>query len=109
MKYITLVLSLLFFAVYTQVSPPVWPNTFSEAFYETFVDSGKSSPSVNGILYYDATNNRSRYDRQTGEFDKFCGSLAPNVTTLCTNLVANGKLYIIFPNKNQCCECCDSA
>ncbi len=60
-------------------------------------------------MFYDAKNNRSRLDRVNGQHDAFCNALAPNVTTDCSNLVVAGKRYIWFPQKNQCCYCCDSA
>jgi hypothetical protein len=59
-------------------------------------------------MFYDATNNRSRFDRVNGQYNMFCNSLAPNQTTDCTDLVVGGKRYIWFPQKNQCCFCCDS-
>ena len=31
-----------------------------------------------------------------------------NVSTSCTQLVINDKRYIIYPQKKQCCFCCDS-
>jgi hypothetical protein len=60
------------------------------------------------MLYYDATHNRSRLDRANGAYDMFCGSLQPNLTTACVSLVTEGKRYIYFPNKKQCCICCDA-
>lgn len=92
----------------TDPEPPVWPSAFEESFDEIFTVDNKTEI-VNGMLYYDATNNRSRLDRASGAFDSFCGSLQPNVTTPCINLVNGGQRYIIFPNKKQCCICCDAA
>lgn len=59
-------------------------------------------------MFYDAKNNRERYDRTSGSHNLFCGSVLPNVTTPCTHLTVNNKRYIHFPNKKQCCFCCDS-
>lgn len=97
--------AILIFAL--ALDPPVWPGSFEEAFDEKFV-STNTTAEVNGILYYDGDNNRSRLDRINGELDKFCNSLAPNINTPCQNLVTEGKRYIIFPQKSQCCFCCDS-
>jgi hypothetical protein len=88
--------------------PPVWPDAFEEAFDEKFIQNNITFE-VNGIMYYDAANNRSRLDRFNGRYDMFCSSLVPNVTTPCTNLVVEGKRWIIFPQRSQCCFCCDSA
>lgn len=101
---ILLLLTLSVFAL----DPPVWPDSFEVAFDETFVVDSVSHH-VNGIMYYDAAHNRSRLDRFDGSYSKFCQSLAPNVSTPCTNLVVNGSRWIIFPQKSQCCFCCDSA
>lgn len=45
----------------------------------------------------------------TGRYDPTCSSILPNVTTRCQHLVVNNKRYIVFPEKNQCCFCCDSS
>jgi hypothetical protein len=64
------------------LDPPVWPDSFEEAFDEKFIE-GNNTYSVNGILYYDAKNNRSRLDRFNGRYDAFCNTILPNVTTPC--------------------------
>lgn len=38
----------------------------------------------------------------------FCGTVLPNVTTACTHLTVGGKRYIVYPQRKQCCYCCDS-
>jgi len=89
------------------VDPPVLPGSFQVAFDETFIQN-KTHYRVNGQLYYDATNNRERLDRTDGRYSAFCGSVLPNVTTACTHLTVDDNRYIIFPQKKQCCLCCDS-
>lgn len=59
-------------------------------------------------MYYDAKNNRERIDRTNGRYNLFCGGILPNVTTSCTHLVVQNKRWIIFPQRKQCCFCCDS-
>ena len=100
--FILLVLAL---AVWTAPPAPVWPDAFEQSFDEIFVDGNKTEI-VNGILYYDEANNRSRLDRADGRFDMFCSSLLPNVTTACVNLVRDSNRYIYFPAKKKCCMCC---
>lgn len=97
----------LLLVVALAVDPPVWPDSFEEAFDEKFVMSNFTAE-VNGILYYDAAHNRSRLDRFNGEYDKFCNSLS-TLRTPCQNLVVDEKRWIIFPQKSQCCFCCDSS
>jgi hypothetical protein len=88
------------------LDPPVWPDQFFEAFDERFVMTNFTAE-VNGIMYYDAAHNRSRLDRFNGEYDKFCQSLS-TLRTPCQNLVVDGKRWIVFPQKSQCCYCCGS-
>lgn len=104
---ISLVLALCL-AVSLQVDPPKLPSSFQMAFDESFVHNG-STVRVNGQWYYDATKNRERTDRANGRYSHFCGSILPNVTTPCTHYAVGGKRWIAFPQKKQCCMCCDAA
>ena len=38
-------------------------------------------------MFYDAINEKERVDRVNGQYDIFCGSVVPNYTTSCTQLV----------------------
>ncbi len=39
----------------------------------------------------------------------FCGGVLPNISTPCTHYTVQNKRYLAFPQKSQCCFCCDSA
>lgn len=88
--------------------PPVWSPSFYVAYDETFVKDGHSY-TFNGQFFYDAINGRQRADKITGRFDPTCSSILPNVTTRCQHLVVDQKRYIVFPDKSQCCICCDAS
>jgi hypothetical protein len=88
--------------------PPTWSPSFYVAFDETYVKDNKSF-TFNGQFYYDAVNKRQRADKINGHYDAVCGSVLPNVNTLCQHLVVNEKRYIVFPEKSQCCVCCDAS
>lgn len=90
----------------TQVDPPTWPDHFTQVFVESY---GNSAARISGSHYYDATRNMSRVDRTDGKFEGICGSNQPNISTYCTQLVRDGKRYVIFPEKRICCLCCDAA
>jgi hypothetical protein len=62
-----------------------------------------------GAVYYDPKNNRERVDRDNGVRDAFCGSILPNVSTPCHHVAVNNKRWIYFPQRAQCCFCCDAA
>jgi hypothetical protein len=104
---ILILTALCLFNIYC-VDPPVLPGSFQITFDETFIQN-TTHYRVNGQLYYDATNNRERVDRTDGRYSKFCGTILPNVTTACTHLTVDDKRYIVFPQKKQCCFCCDSS
>lgn len=95
------------FAVVSAVDPPVWPKTFSQRFVETFNMNNQSFYDV-GEHWYDAANNRSRFDRKNGLHAVLCNSII-NESTPCTQLTVGGKRYIYFPEKKSGCFCCDGA
>jgi hypothetical protein len=89
-----------------QVTPPVWPEVFSQSFvgsYET------THLHVTGKLHYDTKKDMQRVDLTDGQHDIICGSVLPNVATPCTHLVREKKRYIVFPERRTCCMCCDEA
>ena len=80
--------------VFSQIDPPVWPQEFRQAFVEGFKGT---QVHVIGDMFYSATKNMSRLTRSDGRFEAFCGTNMPNVTTPCTQLVREGKRYVIYP------------
>jgi hypothetical protein len=111
MQKILILTVLLVISVSSQMmdpNPPVWSSSFYVAYDETFTISGHSY-TFNGQFFYDAANNRQRADKLTGRYDPTCNSILPNVTTKCQHLVVNQKRYIVFPEKSQCCFCCDAS
>jgi hypothetical protein len=106
MKLILLLLAVS--AIVVAKDPPIYDYAYSISFDETVVDS-KTSYKVSGKLFYDPTNNRERVDRSNGRYNSFCGSVLPNVTTSCQQYTVNNRRWIVFPQKNTCCFCCDSA
>ncbi len=103
-----IVVSALLLTLVLCVDPPLLPNSYQMAFDETFIQNG-SHYRVNGQLYYEASKNRERVDRANGRYSLFCGTVLPNVTTACTHLTVENKRYIIFPQRKQCCFCCDAS
>jgi hypothetical protein len=88
--------------------PPVWPSQFQQSYNET-VKIGFLTGKTSGKYYYDAINNYTRIDRENGEYDRYCGSVHYFTNTPCTHLVRDGKRYLIFPELNNCCLCCNQA
>ena len=91
------------------LSPPIYDYAFHVNFDETVVAPNKTQYKVNGQTFYDPKNNKQRVDRVNGRYDIFCGSVLPNVTTPCQHITTDSKRWIVFPQKSQCCFCCDSA
>lgn len=52
---------------------------------------------VSGKFYYDSKKDMMRIDRIDGQHDMVCGSVLPNVTSPCTQLIRDKKRYIVFP------------
>lgn len=57
-------------------------------------------------MFYSAKKNMSRVTRNNGRYEGICGTNMPNITTPCTQIVREGKRYVIFPEKQVCCVCC---
>lgn len=102
-----LILILLLAGLSFSVNPPVYDYPFSIAFDET-IALNKTKYHVNGKLFYDPQNVRSRTDRANGRYDSFCGSILTGQTTPCQQIFKDDKLWITFPAKQVCCFCCDA-
>ena len=89
--------------------PPMWSPSFYVAYDESFTNKDNRTYTFNGQFFYDAVNNRQRADKVSGRYDNTCNSVLPNVTTKCQHLVVNDKRWIVYPEKSQCCYCCDTA
>lgn len=87
---LTLVISTI-----NQIRPPEWPEVFTEAFYEYYPN--QNTTHVTGSYRYDSNKQAERIDRNNGVLDIFCGSVLPNVSTPCTQIVRNKQRYIIHP------------
>jgi hypothetical protein len=107
MKILSIIPLVLVLCLTVSVDPPVWPNTFSQRFVESYIMNNHTSYDT-GEHFYDATNNRSRFDRRNGQYAALCNSIL-NESTPCVNLVLGSKRYILFPEKKMGCFCCDGA
>lgn len=58
---------------------------------------------------YDAANTRSRTDRNDGSHDRYCAPEKPFQSTACTHLVLGKDRWLVFPQENDCCWCCDAS
>lgn len=104
MKICIILLTLVWFTL--AVSPPIFNYAFHISFDEA-VTVDKTVYRVNGQMFYDPKNNKERIDRANGRYNRFCGTVLPNVTTPCLQISAENKRWIIFPQRSQCCFCCE--
>ena len=105
MKIVICLLAIL--AVILCKDAPLYDYAYRISFDEAVVEN-KTQYKVNGQMFYDPKNNRERVDRSNGRWDLFCGTVLPNQNTPCQQITVNNKRFIIYPNKQQCCFCCDS-
>lgn len=89
---------------------PVWPDMFQQSFQESFYYPVLGTHKTNGTYYYDFANRRYRIDRANGRYDRYCGLNGEKafVDTPCTQLVVEGMRWLIYPEKQECCQCCTS-
>jgi hypothetical protein len=106
MRLVLLLLALA--ATFLAVSPPNYDYGYHITFDEAVIVN-KTTYRVNGQTFYDPKNNRQRVDRINGRYDLFCGTVIPNVTTACQHITVDNKRWLVFPQRSQCCFCCDSA
>ena len=87
-------------------SDPVWPELFQQSFQEKFYYPVVGTHYTNGTYYYDYTNRRYRVNRDNGRYDRYCGFNGVRFfqDTPCTQLVINGVRWMIYPEKQECCE-----
>lgn len=90
----------------SQVPPPVLPEVFHQSFVESYPNS---THRISGRFYFDSKREMMRIDRIDGQFDRFCRSILPNVSSPCTMLIRDKKRFIVHPQRRQCCMCCDQA
>merc|ERR1712226_43681 len=90
---------------------PIWPDKFQVDFTETFWYPALGSHNTSGQYYYDWANRRYRIDRENGRYDRYCGfnGVKAFQNTPCSQLVLDGIRWIIYPDKEECCQCCDAA
>ena len=93
-------------AVSLCLDPPMWPVRFQQDFVESYPSI---KPVSAGKIWFDSERAMERVDRTDGKFDPICGPLSKNATTPCSQLVREGKRWIIFHLLRQCCYCCDAA
>ena len=105
MRIILLILAIS--SIYTD-EPPTWANKFSQYFEETMKYPVIGEGHTTGTMYYDFNTLRSRLDRQSGRYDRYCGTVYKFQDTPCTHYVSEGMRYLHFPDKNYCCMCCTS-
>jgi len=94
-----------------QPSYPEWPNKFTQNFTdETVWLTGKHR--TRATFIYDFTNLRYRLDRENGRYDRYCGTNGVSYqfeNTPCSHIVVDGNRYLYYPEKKDCCFCCNAA
>jgi hypothetical protein len=80
-----------------QIDPPIWPNVWTEDFVENYTYKG--GVYTVGKHWYDYNRPAERVTLQNGQYESICGSVLPEVNTVCTQIIVNGNLYIIYPQK----------
>lgn len=92
--------------------PPNWGGnttvfTFSSLVNMTDISDAPEHPKWQFEYYYDWSLKASRYDHLAGQHDEVCkGVKGYELGEPCTVLnSADGSLYLIFPDSNDCCLC----
>ena len=108
---VKIILPMLLVAAMAIPSDPIWPNQFTQNFTETTNYEGIGTHHNTGTFYYDAISMRYRVDRDNGRYDRYCGVSGPYALedTPCIHYVVDGNRYLHYPEKNECCYCCNSS
>ena len=102
---------LLALALAANPTDPKWPNQFTQDFTEKTTYPLIGSHTNTGTFIYDYTNGAYRVDRSNGRYDRYCGLNGSKAfeDTACSHIVVDGKRYMYYPDKNECCYCCDES
>jgi hypothetical protein len=82
-----------------------WESSFTEAVYFPIFGTDH----ITGNWSYDFTNRLFAISRSNGKLDRYCGTIYKGRKTPCTQIIREGKRYVIFPEKKFCCMCCTAA
>eukprot|EP01016_Furgasonia_blochmanni_P000342 TRINITY_DN1004_c0_g2_i6.p1 TRINITY_DN1004_c0_g2~~TRINITY_DN1004_c0_g2_i6.p1 ORF type:complete len:240 (-),score=26.02 TRINITY_DN1004_c0_g2_i6:103-822(-) len=100
------IISLVLVIGFAQPSPAL-PETFRQDYIE-ILNYWFSSFRTSGTFYYNASANASRLDRDNGQWEKFCGTVAWFSNTPCNQYIVNGTMHLVFPKNQYCCNCCSA-
>lgn len=107
MIFITLIICVLSFnSVFSQQTARRWADT-----WEADVKIISSIYSGTGKWKYNFTDKQFYLYKQDGRSDPFCSTIFKKQTNqfACYILVRDHFRYIVFPEKNFCCKCCNAA
>jgi hypothetical protein len=90
---------------------PLWPSQFTQNFTD-YNEGVTGYMGTGATFFYDWTNTQSRLDRENGRYDRYCGNNGNYgfKNTPCSQIVTPaGDRYLYYPEKADCCFCCDAA
>lgn len=107
------IFALLSLAIAQTPDAPAWPDTWTSDFEEErqiFFLEWLGNGHNTGTWYYDWKTERQRIDRSNGRFDTLCGANGLKLfqNTPCSQIIVDGNRYLYYPDKNECCHCCDT-
>ena len=107
---LSIFLTILAISALTRCDPqaPVLASTFQENFHESAGYPIIGSGETDGKYFFDWTSKRSATYRNSGKWDRYCGSVVKFTDTPCTHYVAEGRRFLHYPARNECCMCCDA-
>ena len=111
MRYATYLLLALCFGSIMTITAPDWATVWSAKFKESAAMPLLGNATITGTFTYqnDGTTFRTKVVRDTGRNDRYCGTVVTGINTPCTQIVRDGKRYLVFPQRQYCCMCCTNA
>ena len=93
----------------TENDPPIWPAHFSMSITQKVMPNSSSFEYNTGKIWVDYDKNNLRMQKNDSRYDSYCNAVLPNWSVPCTQIINKGIKYVVFPNNNLCCECCNIA
>ena len=90
--------------------PPIYNYPYYTSFeMELYSSFSNGNSTCHGQEWIDPNKGLWRVDRGNGKDNDFCGTVIPGQSTPCIHYYIDGKMWLVFPDRYECCFCCEAS